>query len=42
MQEGMLFNSLIAPDSGVDIEQIVFVLREPLQAAPFREAWEWV
>ena len=42
MQEGMLFNSLVAPDSGVDIDQIVFVLREPLQAAPFREAWEWV
>lgn len=40
MQEGMLFNSLIASHSGVDIEQIVFVLRERLRADCFQEAWD--
>ncbi len=42
MQEGMLFNSLIAPHSGIDIEQIIFTLRESLRADCFLEAWNAV
>ena len=39
MQEGMLFHYLSAGDTGVDIEQIVCTLDEPLDLAAFRAAW---
>jgi amino acid adenylation domain-containing protein len=39
MQEGMLFNSLYAIDSGVDIEQMVCGLYEPLSFAALERAW---
>ncbi len=42
LQEGMLFNSLIAPNSGVEIEQVICTLAEPLDLAVFRSAWEQV
>lgn len=40
MQQGMLFHSLYAPQSGVNVQQIVGTLRHPLNAAIFRHAWE--
>ena len=42
MQQGMLFHSLSAPHSGVDIEQILCTLPEKLNVAAFRQAWERV
>src|SRR2546427_935351 len=42
MQQGMLFHSLSAPHSGVDIEQILCTLPEELNVAAFRQAWERV
>jgi amino acid adenylation domain-containing protein len=39
MQQGMLFNSLLSENSGVDIEQIVFELHEELNVGLFEEAW---
>ncbi len=40
VQGGMLFQNLFAPGSGVDVEQIVFHLAEPIDAPSFRRAWE--
>ncbi len=40
VQQGMLYHHLSAPHSGVDIEQMVAVLREPLDAAALHGAWE--
>jgi amino acid adenylation domain-containing protein/non-ribosomal peptide synthase protein (TIGR01720 family) len=42
MQEGMLFHALYAPRAGVDLEQMLCVLREPLDVPRFRAAWEHV
>ena len=42
MQQGMLFHSLSAPRSGVDIEQVLCTLPEQLNVAAFRQAWERV
>src|SRR5258706_9055965 len=39
LQQGMLFHSLSAPASGVDVEQIFCTLREPFDAAAFERAW---
>jgi len=39
MQQGMLFNRLLSAHSGVNIEQIVFELREDLEVSIFKEAW---
>ncbi len=41
-QLGMLFNSVSAPRSGTDIEQIVCTLSENLEVPFFRRAWERV
>jgi amino acid adenylation domain-containing protein len=38
----MLFNSLYAPQSGVDIEQMVISLREDLNVAAFQQAWQHI
>lgn len=40
LQQGMLAHSLQHPGSGCDIEQMVCTLRENLDAARFRAAWE--
>ncbi|MGC4046970.1 MAG: condensation domain-containing protein, partial [Armatimonas sp.] len=40
LQQGMLFNTLFAPQSGVDIEQLVVQTREPLSFPRFQAAWQ--
>src|SRR3954471_348263 len=42
LQQGMLFHALAEPHGGVDIEQLVFTLREAVDAARLRSAWERV
>jgi NRPS condensation-like uncharacterized protein len=42
MQQGMLFHSLYAPQSGVDIEQMVIGLHEDLNVSVFKQAWQRV
>lgn len=42
LQQGMLFHSLYAPGSGVDIEQVVCDLHEDLDVAAFERAWQRV
>ncbi len=42
LQQGMLFHTLFSPESGVDIEQVICTLREPLDVALFRRAWATV
>ncbi|HEY9639116.1 MAG TPA: amino acid adenylation domain-containing protein [Coleofasciculaceae cyanobacterium] len=42
MQSGMLFNSLYTQQPGVDVEQIVLTLREPINTALFQQAWQQV
>ncbi len=42
LQQGMLFHALSSPHSGVDIEQLVLTLREPVDVERLRAAWERV
>ncbi len=42
MQQGMLFHSLYASDSGVEIEQMIYTLHEDLQVEAFMLAWQRV
>src|SRR6185436_10887158 len=42
LQQGMLFHSLYAQQSGVDIEQMLITIRAELDAVAFREAWQRV
>lgn len=42
MQQGMLFHCLSEPNSGVDLEQIVFLWQGSLNVGKFRQAWERV
>lgn len=42
MQQGMLFHSLYAPQSGVDIEQMIMGLHESLNVSAFTQAWQRV
>lgn len=42
IQEGMLFHHLNAKHSGIDIEQIVCTIREPLDLIPLQSAWRRV
>lgn len=42
MQQGMLFHSLEAGASGVDVEQVVCELREEIDVACFEKAWREV
>ena len=42
LQQGMLFHAVSAPSSGVDIEQIVCTLRQPVDAAALESAWRKV
>ena len=39
LQQGMLFHSLYAPQSGVNIEQFVCTLHEDLNVSCFKQAW---
>ena len=38
LQQGMLFHALSTPGVGVDIEQVIFTLRESLDVATFEQA----
>ena len=40
LQQGMLFHSLHEPQTGVDLEQIVYTLHETLEITPFIQAWK--
>ncbi|SDK75236.1 amino acid adenylation domain-containing protein [Actinopolyspora mzabensis] len=40
IQEGMLFHSLLDPNSGVYVEQLYFTLRGRLDVSAFRRAWQ--
>lgn len=42
MQEGMLFHALKEPRGGVDIEQLVIDLPEPLDPQRMESAWHWL
>ncbi|MBD2498497.1 non-ribosomal peptide synthetase [Nostoc sp. FACHB-280] len=42
MQEGILFESLYAPDTGVYFEQLSFALKGELNLAAFEQAWQQV
>jgi amino acid adenylation domain-containing protein len=42
MQQGMLFHSLYAPDSGVYFEQLACTLQGHLDYAAFEQAWQYV
>ena len=42
MQSGMLFHSLSAPRSGVEIEQIICTIREQLNLQALSQAWQRV
>jgi amino acid adenylation domain-containing protein/non-ribosomal peptide synthase protein (TIGR01720 family) len=42
MQLGMLFNYLKEPRAGVDIEQVVVNLPEPIDFPRLQSAWEWL
>ncbi len=42
VQQGMLFHRVQAPASGVDIEQMVATLREPIDVEQLQQAWQIV
>ncbi len=42
IQEGMLFHHLNAKNSGIDIEQIICSLAEPVQIEPLKSAWRQI
>src|SRR5689334_22881568 len=42
LQQGMLAQHLRAPESGVDVEQLVCTLHEQVNAEALRAAWESV
>ena len=42
MQQGMLFHSLLDPESGVDIQQGLWSLCEELNIPAFQRAWKQV
>ncbi|MDF5728546.1 MAG: condensation domain-containing protein, partial [Rhizonema sp. PD38] len=42
MQEGMLFESLYAPDSGIYFEQITCILTGNIDVKTFEQAWQQV
>lgn len=42
MQQGMLFHTLHAPESGVYFEQLGLELRNELDVPAFKRAWQWV
>jgi hypothetical protein len=42
LQEGMFFQCLASPHSGVDVEQVIVRLEESLDAPAFRQAWQFL
>ncbi len=42
LQQGLLFNTLYAPHSGVDIIQVVCTLHEHIRSEEFEQAWQAV
>lgn len=42
LQRGILFNTLYAPESGVDVVQVVCKLHEHIQTDKFEQAWQSV
>src|SRR5258708_24563753 len=42
VQQGMLFHRVQAPASGVDIEQMIVTMLEPIDAVNLRRAWQTV
>jgi amino acid adenylation domain-containing protein len=42
LQQGMLFHSLYAPQSGIYIPQMIWSLHEDLNLSAFKQAWEQV
>ena len=42
MQQGMLFHSLQAPQSGVYLQQLVCALHENLCVPAFEQAWQYI
>ncbi|AFY36084.1 amino acid adenylation domain-containing protein [Calothrix sp. PCC 7507] len=42
MQQGMLFNNLVAQNSGVDIEQMICLVDEKIDVLAFQQAWQTV
>src|SRR5262245_21075597 len=42
MQQGMLFQTLYAPEAGSYIRQILCELREELNVGAFRQAWQYI
>ncbi|MBD2596806.1 amino acid adenylation domain-containing protein [Nostoc spongiaeforme FACHB-130] len=42
IQQGMLFNSLVAQNSGVDIEQMICLIHEKIDVLAFQKAWQKV
>jgi amino acid adenylation domain-containing protein len=42
MQQGMLFHSLYAPESGVYFEQLSYALHGPLDVSALKQAWQHV
>ena len=40
MQQGMLFHSLYAPDSGIYFQQMICTLRGNLEVSAFEQAWQ--
>ncbi|NJO80635.1 MAG: amino acid adenylation domain-containing protein [Cyanobacteria bacterium RM1_2_2] len=42
MQQGMLFHSLLAPQSGAYVVQVCFEIHEPLDVDRFEQAWQQV
>ena len=42
MQQGMVFHSLYAQHSGIEIEQMIYTLHEDLHITLFQSAWQYV
>jgi amino acid adenylation domain-containing protein len=42
LQQGMLFEGLSAPESGINIEQLICDLREDLNVSFFKQAWQQI
>lgn len=42
LQQGMIYNSLANPNSGIEIEQIIFTLNDKLNIDTFNNAWKAV